>query len=155
MNDMHIDHIQPLRGFLRTKVADFLTALNWRNLQPLSALANSSKGSRFDEDDAREWKLLMEEDGAWIVSAEADSERESALREHNGAMSVGFVDNACDEQEDGDWYEGADSDSDEEADYDSDDYSTLQPPPVQSTTPIICAPQLPADRGSIEQALIE
>jgi hypothetical protein len=42
----HLDHIVPLDYFDRTQESECLAAWNWRNLQPLLAAENLSKGWR-------------------------------------------------------------------------------------------------------------
>ena len=42
----HLDHVMPLSSFDLTKRAEFLTACNWLNYQPLWATNNLKKGSR-------------------------------------------------------------------------------------------------------------
>jgi hypothetical protein len=44
----HIDHIRPMASFNLLEESELREAMNYKNLQPLWASENLSKGSRYD-----------------------------------------------------------------------------------------------------------
>ena len=59
----HIDHIRPSASFDLEDEQQQKTCNNWRNLLPMWAAENISKGDRYDHEDEAEWAEYMRELG--------------------------------------------------------------------------------------------